>query len=85
MVCTHTHTHLHTQHTHTHTHTYTELAGSNDIENAQIWGVVDEINSLFESMARCHFEKDETRKVHIHFIADSLHVLKMTNSQMHHL
>jgi len=38
------------------------LAGSNDIENAQIWGVIDEINDLFESIAKCHFEKDETRK-----------------------
>ena len=57
------HTVMHAAHTHTHTHTHTGLAGSNDIENAQMWGTVDEIKDFGESMVRCHFEKDETKKV----------------------
>ena len=50
-VHTHTYSYTHTQHTYTytqhtytytHSHTHAGLAGSNDIENVQIWGMVDD-------------------------------------------
>ena len=41
----------------------TGLAGSNDIENAKIWGAIDAANDLWEKMVRANFEKDEKRKV----------------------
>ena len=56
--CTHTH-----MHTHTHTLMITGLAGSNDIENAQIWGLVDETTDLLEKAFKSFFEKDEAKKV----------------------
>ena len=65
----HTHMHMHTMHTHTHAHSHTHtlmitgLAGSNDIENAQIWGLVDETTDLLEKAFKSFFEKDEAKKV----------------------
>ena len=71
----HTHMHMHTMHTRTHAHTHTctlthtrscmitGLAGSNDIENAQIWGLVDETTDLLEKAFKSFFEKDEAKKV----------------------
>ena len=41
----------------------TGLAGSNDIENAKIWGAIDAASDLWEKMVQAHFEKDEKRKV----------------------
>ena len=41
----------------------TGLAGSNDIENAQIWGLVDETTDLLEKAFKSFFEKDEAKKV----------------------
>jgi len=65
--CTHAHpltfTHV-SMHTLTHTcHIHTGLAGSKDIENAQIWGFVDETSDLLEKAYKPYFEKDEAKKV----------------------
>ena len=49
---------------HTFLSTHTGLAGSNDIENAQIWGLVDETTDLLEKAYKSqYFEKDEAKKV----------------------
>ena len=50
---------------HTFLSTHTGLAGSNDIENAQIWGFVDETTDLLQKVYRPFFEKDEAKKVYI--------------------
>ena len=43
--------------------TQTWLAGSNDVENAQIWGVVDEMSGLLKKVHKLLFEKGEANKV----------------------
>ena len=64
--CTHTHAHTHMC-THTYTHnTHIGLAGSDDIENGQIWGYVDEVTNLLEKVFKGFFEKDDVKKVRVH-------------------
>ena len=38
------------------------LAGSNDIENAEIAGIIDVVNDFRTALMKVHFEKDEERK-----------------------
>ena len=49
-----------------HTHIHTGLAGANDIENAQIYVLVNEITDLLEGTYKTFFEKDEAKKVCVH-------------------
>lgn len=44
-------------------YTQTWLAGSNDVKNAQIWGVVDEMSGLLKKVHKPLFEKGEANKV----------------------
>ena len=60
-----THVPMHTP-IHTCPHTHIGLAGSNDIENAQIWGFVDETSDMLEKAYKPLFEKDEAKKVYIY-------------------
>ena len=54
-------------------HTHTGLAGSNDIENAQIWGFVDETTDLLTKVYKPFFEKDEAKKVYIYIYTQCSH------------
>ena len=43
--------------------THTGLAGSNDIENAEIWAITDTILDTANDWVKVRNEKDETKKV----------------------
>ena len=42
------------------------LAGSNDLENAELWGIIDSVNDKMNDLAKVFTEKDETKKVSAH-------------------
>ena len=58
------------------------LAGSNDLENAEIWGIIDSVNDKFKELEKIYYEKDEARKVStstvLYVQIDSVHNITFT-------